>query len=151
MNRELTNRIITSLILLPVLVYSSYYSGFYFIIFLSLIYLIAFYEIIKNIKRVIFNLNANIIIIFSLYSFYYLRGETNFSLITVYWILTATFLSDIGGYTFGKIFKGKKLTKISPNKTYAGSIGSIICSLVSLTLLNEIQNFFFDKSLFIKS
>ena len=34
--------------------------------------------------------------------------------------------SDIGGYIFGKIFKGKKLTKISPNKTYSGLIGSYI-------------------------
>ena len=37
-------------------------------------------------------------------------------------------LSDIGGL-FWKIFKGKKLTKISPNKTISGSIGSFIFSL----------------------
>jgi phosphatidate cytidylyltransferase len=29
--------------------------------------------------------------------------------------------SDIGGYIFGKIFKGPKLTKISPKKTYSGA------------------------------
>ncbi len=38
--------------------------------------------------------------------------------------------SDIGGFTFGKFFKGKKLTKISPNKTVSGSIGSFILSLL---------------------
>ena len=38
-------------------------------------------------------------------------------------------MSDIGGFTFGKFFKGRKLTKISPNKTISGSIGSFIFSL----------------------
>ena len=37
--------------------------------------------------------------------------------------------TDIGGYTFGKLFKGKKLTKISPNKTYSGLIGSLLISV----------------------
>ena len=37
--------------------------------------------------------------------------------------------SDIGGFIFGKIFKGPKLTKISPNKTIAGSLGSILLSI----------------------
>tara|TARA_B100000767_G_C19665115_1_gene492750 strand:- start:503 stop:1078 length:576 start_codon:yes stop_codon:yes gene_type:complete len=40
-----------------------------------------------------------------------------------------TILSDIGGLVFGKIFKGRKLTKISPQKTVSGSIGSFIFSL----------------------
>ena len=39
-------------------------------------------------------------------------------------------MSDIGGLVFGKIFKGKKLTKISPNKTISGSIGSFIFSML---------------------
>ena len=40
--------------------------------------------------------------------------------------------SDIGGFTFGKLFKGKKLTKISPNKTYSGVIGSYILSFIAV-------------------
>ena len=43
-------------------------------------------------------------------------------------------LSDIGGLVFGKIFKGKKLTKISPNKTVSGSIGSFILSILLIPL-----------------
>ena len=139
MNSELINRILTSLILLPILIGSLFYSGYYFIIFLSLVYFISFYEIFKNTKNLMFNIIANIVLIFSLYAFYNLRGDTNYSLITLYWILSVNFLSDIGGYTFGKIFKGKKLTKISPNKTYSGSIGSIILSCLSLPLLNLLQ------------
>ena len=42
--------------------------------------------------------------------------------------------SDLGGFFFGKIFKGKKLTKISPNKTISGSIGSFITSLFTIPI-----------------
>ena len=56
-------------------------------------------------------------------------------------------MSDIGGYVFGKIFKGKKLSKISPNKTYSGAFGSLFLSCLSLPLINLFQNFFFNKLL----
>ena len=147
MDYELIKRIFTSLVILPILIYSSYYSGLYFIIFLGFMYFLSFYEIIKNTKNLLFNIVSNVILIFALYSFYNLRGDTNLSLITTYWVLLATFLSDIGGFVFGRIFKGKKLTKISPNKTYAGSIGSIISSLASLILLNAGQHFFLNDNL----
>ena len=48
--------------------------------------------------------------------------------LTFLWLIILTWLSDIGGYIFGKLFGGPKLTKISPNKTWAGAIGSIILS-----------------------
>ena len=133
MNYELVKRILTSLVLLPILIYCSYNSGFYFIIFLSTIYFFSFYEIFKNTKNFLFNFISNIIIIFALFSFYYLRGETSSSLTLLYWILLSTFLSDIGGYTFGKIFKGPKLTKISPKKTITGAFGSLIFSMVLMS------------------
>jgi phosphatidate cytidylyltransferase len=147
MNSELINRILTSLILLPILIGSLFYSGYYFIIFLSLVYFISFYEIFKNTKNLMFNIIANIVLIFSLYAFYNLRGDTNYSLITLYWILSVNFLSDIGGYTFGRLFKGKKLTKISPNKTYSGSVGSIFFSSSSLPLFEVLQIFLLDEKL----
>ena len=95
MYRELINRILTSLLLMPILIYSLYYSGFYFIIFLSIVYLICFYEIIKNTKNLFFIISSNIVLIFSLFSFYYLRGFSNYSLIIMYWILVSTFLSVV--------------------------------------------------------
>ena len=55
----------------------------------------------------------------------------------VYSILVAI-LSDVGGLIFGKTFKGKKLSKISPNKTVSGSLGSFLCSLFLLL-------FYYDK------
>ena len=50
-------------------------------------------------------------------------------------IISICICTDIGGYCFGKLFKGKKLTKISPNKTYSGAIGSYISALLIPTVL----------------
>ena len=58
--------------------------------------------------------------------------------IIFYLIITICISTDIGGYVFGKILKGKKLTKISPNKTYSGLFGSYISSTTLCVL-------FYDK------
>ena len=50
-------------------------------------------------------------------------------------ILFICIFTDIGGYVFGTLFKGPKLTKISPNKTYSGAIGSYIFALLIPTIL----------------
>jgi len=140
MRNETLNRILTSLVLLPILFYATIHSSLYLITLLIIGYSLCVYEVIKNTKNIFFNFFANIILCVSFYSFYYLRGDTEYSLIILFWILTSTFFSDIGGYIFGKIFKGKKLTKISPNKTYSGALGSIFLSLLSLPLLNLLQH-----------
>ena len=56
-------------------------------------------------------------------------------------VITTCISTDLGGYIFGKIFKGPKLTKISPNKTYSGVYGSFILPIVFVTLI--LQNSFF--------
>ena len=147
MQNEIVTRILTSIILLTIVFFAIVYSGIYLIFLLILFYFLSAYEIIKNTKSIFFNLFANILLIFSFCSFFYLRGNTDYTLIILFWILISTFLSDIGGYTFGKIFKGKKLTTISPNKTYSGSFGSLILSCISLPLLNLAQEFFFSELL----
>jgi phosphatidate cytidylyltransferase len=144
---ELLKRIFTSIVLLPILFIAIIYTGIYLISLLIIVYFLCAYEIIKNTRNLFFNLSGNILLISSLYSFYYLRGDTKYSLIIIFWILISTFLSDIGGYIFGNIFKGKKLTKISPNKTYSGSAGSIILSLLSLPMLNLLQYYFHNELL----
>jgi phosphatidate cytidylyltransferase len=147
MKNELLNRILTSIILLPILLYATILSGVYLIILLSTIYILSFYEIIKNTRNLLFIFFSNILLVLSCYSFYFLRGNDEISLILLLWFLASTFLSDMGGYIFGKTFKGKKLTKISPNKTYAGAAGSVILSLLSLPTINFLQVFYFDKIL----
>ena len=147
MKKELFNRILTSIILLPILFYATIYSGIYLIILLILFNFLSIYEIIKNTRNILFIFFASILLIFSFYSFYLLRGDTEYSLIILFWILASTFLSDIGGYIFGKILNGRKLTKISPNKTYSGAFGSLISSCLSLPLINLLQIVFFKKEL----
>ena len=69
-------------------------------------------------------------LIFSFYTFYNLSADL-FSLLFVLFICIST---DIGGYVFGKIIGGKKLTKISPKKTISGTIGSFIFCMIPLIL-----------------
>jgi len=147
MKKELLNRILTSVVLLPIVFYATIYSGVYLILLLFLFYFLSLYEIIKNTKNVLFIVFGNFLLILSFYSFYFLRGDTEYTLIILFWILISTFLSDIGGYLFGKTFKGKKLTTISPNKTYSGAFGSIVLSCLSLPLINLLQVSFFNKIL----
>ena len=145
MKSELISRILTSIILLPILCYATVYSGIYLNVLLVLFYILSVYEVIKNTKNILFISFASILLFFSFYAFYFLRGDTEYSLIILFWILISTFFSDIGGYVFGKIIKGKKLIKISPNKTYSGAIGSVVLSCFSLPLLNLFQVFFLNK------
>ena len=105
MKSELINRILTSIILFPILIYVTFNAGNFLIFFLLLVYLICIYEIVKNTKNLLFILFSGILLFFSFYSFYFLRGDTEYSLIILFWILISTFFSDIGGFVFGKIFK----------------------------------------------
>ena len=147
MKSELFKRIITSIIIFSILLFVLINSKFYLIIFLTLFYLLSSYEIYKNANSIKFIFLSNIFLLIAFYFFYYLRGDSVEELIFLCWALFATFLSDIGGYTFGKIFGGKKLTKISPNKTYSGAVGSLVFSLLSLPILFLIQKNFLTEIL----
>ena len=76
---------------------------------------------------------------------FYLRGTTELSFIFLLWVLVSTFLSDIGGYVVGKAIGGKKITRISPNKTYAGVIGSIIFCLTAIPIIEITQKFLISE------
>ena len=147
MKSELLKRIITSIVIFPILLLVLINSKLYLIIFLSFFYLLAFYEIYKNSNSLKFTIISNILLLIAFYSFYYLRGDSNKELIFLCWVLFTTFLSDIGGYIFGKTFGGKKLTKISPNKTYSGALGSFALSLLSIPILVFIQKNFLNEIL----
>ena len=82
-------------------------------------------------------------------SAFHLRGSNFESGIFFIFILSICIGSDVGGYFFGKIIGGKKLTKISPNKTISGSLGSFIFSMLPIFLINfqNYINFNFELSL----
>ena len=137
MSIELKKRIITSCFLLSLLVLMFHYS---FILIISIIIIAAinwieFYALISKIfkkndfKHKVFRfLGKSISLIYlSLIVFLIM---INFELkIYIFYALLISIFSDIGGLIIGKIFKGKKLSKISPNKTISGSIGSFLFSL----------------------
>ena len=89
-------------------------------------------------KKIIKKTLGIIFLIFSFYSAYQLRnigGINSFLLIVLICIFT-----DIGGYIFGKFFKGPKLTKISPNKTYAGTFGGFLLAVVASLIYSNYIN-----------
>ena len=140
-SKDLTKRIITSipLILLITLSFNYIYILIITLLIVILISWIEFNGLISKISK--FNFNILFINLFSLiyliiFSFFVGFGilQDNFKLNMLYLILTCI-LSDVGGLILGKTFKGKKLTKISPNKTISGSIGSFIFSLIPLLII----------------
>tara|TARA_B110001450_G_C17321245_1_gene359525 strand:- start:42 stop:593 length:552 start_codon:yes stop_codon:yes gene_type:complete len=62
--------------------------------------------------------------------------------IVILYPLLVSIGTDIGGLVFGKVFKGKKLSKVSPNKTVAGSIGSFIFSLTLIPFFLDMMSFY---------
>ena len=141
MGNELKKRISTSAFLMSLLTAMYFYSFVMIIalIVIAMIVWIEFYALISKILprnklkdkllRFVFKaisllyLSLLVYFIFSIESYY-----PNLKLYLLYSVLVAV-LSDVGGLVIGKTFKGKKLTKFSPNKTVSGSIGSFIFSL----------------------
>ena len=160
MSTELKKRIITSLMLSALLMLMYFYSFIMIIslIIISMICWVEFYALISKIikkdsikgKLFRFLYKSTSLLYFSLLIFFLIYIETyhsNLNIYILYSILVAI-LSDIGGFVFGKTFKGKKLTKISPNKTVSGSIGSFV---LSLSLIPFFNNVFADHNLLILS
>jgi len=150
---ELHKRILTSIILLPIIIFSIIYSHISFILLLFIFLSLSIYEWFNlNIKKY----SATIVIgyFFIITSFVFaflLRGENLEDHIIFLWVLFVCFFSDIGGYFFGKIIGGKKITKISPNKTYSGMVGSFIFSLFPIYIFNLISFYFLNINLFFLS
>ena len=133
MSKELFKRIISSVILIPLVFYFILSGSLYTIIFIIICFIIACYEWSKLCKNKSHKYFGFIFLLFSFYSFYDLSMELSL-LIFVILICIST---DIGGYVFGKTFKGPKITKISPNKTYAGMVGGYLLSLVCLSIITN--------------
>ena len=133
MNKELFRRILSSIIILPIVFYCLLAGSFFLIFLIILCLIVAFREWNAMNKNKFNKIFGFIYLLFAFYTFYHLSTEL-FLLIYVILICIST---DIGGYIFGKIFKGPKITKISPKKTYAGSIGGYLLSLVFLSLISN--------------
>ena len=144
MSLDIKKRIITSVFLVIFLFSMFIDRNFLFIalIVISTVSIFEFYKLItKILKKNVFKKYASVIffiiyiILFNIVFYSLALGyETRLFVLVTVLICIA---SDIGGLVFGKMFKGKKLTKISPNKTISGSIGSFTMSFLVIFLLIE--------------
>ena len=130
-------RFLSSIILFPLALYFIAHGSFMLMFLTTICFVVACYEWQMMTKKKSYKIYGFIFLIFSFYTFYELSLEIFYG----FFVIIICISTDIGGYVFGKIFKGPKLTKISPNKTISGSLGSFILSmLISSILLGYIFN-----------
>ncbi|MDC1540871.1 phosphatidate cytidylyltransferase [Candidatus Pelagibacter ubique] len=140
MSSNIKKRILTSILLIALLLGMFFYSYIMIIslIIIAIISWIEFYALISKILKKNILKDKFFKFFYKALSLIYLSGlvylifaiESEYSNLKIYLLYSVivAILSDIGGLVCGKIFKGKKLTKISPNKTISGSIGSFMFS-----------------------
>ena len=139
-SNNLKKRIYTSLVLLAIVFLIFKYSLFliYFLIILGVLSILEFLKITRNIFNRRFTnyaVNSFFISYISIFCLiFFLFSNINGLKIILFILLFGCIASDVGGFIFGKILGGPKLTKISPNKTYSGAMGSILLSLIIVFL-----------------
>ena len=147
MKDEVFKRILSSIILFPVVISIIIYSSILLNLLLIICFCLVVYEwhMLSKTKKYYF-----LGIFFLLLSFYtiYKFKDLNNNYINFLFILLICISTDIGGYIFGKIFKGPKLTTISPNKTVSGFIGSYILSVLFIIIFFQILSSFKFKTSF---
>ena len=149
MSTELKKRLFTSIFLISLL-YVMYFYSFIMIISLIIIAMIVWIEFYALISKIIsgktfkdkllrFLYKSISLLYLSILVYYIFAIESyypNLKLYLIYSVLVSI-MSDIGGLVIGKTFKGRKLIKISPNKTISGSIGSFMFSLTLIPFFYE--------------
>ena len=141
MDSNLFNRIITSIILLLFLSISLFINSYILLFSLIIISLISYIEF-NSLKKKIWKKKNNIVFFVNILSILYLIFFTWITFksyenppIEIIFVILICIFSDTGGYIFGKLIGGKKLSKISPNKTISGTVGSFLLSLMSIIIL----------------
>ena len=149
MSGELLKRIFSSFILIPFSIFIILIGSFYFNVFLLICLIISIYEWNNISKKLLLKIFGFFFLILSFFSIYKLRNDFDGEYLLVFFILLICVSTDLGGFIFGKIFKGPRLTKISPNKTYSGVVGSYILSFIlALFYYLKLKSFYLDKSIF---
>ena len=150
---ELTKRVISSFILIPTVFFVIIEGSFIFNFFIFICFVISAYEWIQMSKSNIQKIFGLFFIIFSFLTIFKIRNDFNQDYFHILLIAIICISTDTGGYFFGKLLKGPKLTKLSPNKTYAGVIGSFLLSIIITILFFEltlkIHNFKYSEGTFI--
>jgi len=150
MSKNFLLRFFSSLLLGPFVVFVVYLENYLFYLLILIIVTLAVYETIKLRVKIIKIFIFILLMIFTL-SALKIYNINNGKYVIIF-ILLLTWLSDIGGYVFGKFIGGKKIKIISPNKTYSGFFGSFLfvqtfgfyAKSLNLSFINEtVLNFYF--------
>ena len=136
---EITKRIFSSLILIPICVFVIIKGSLIFNVFISICLIITAYEWFKMSKTNIQKILGLLFVILSFYSIFKIRNDFNQDYFHILLIAIICVSTDAGGYIFGKLLKGPKLTKLSPNKTYNGVAGSFLLAFVITILFYELS------------
>jgi len=148
MSNNFKIRLLISILFSPIIISLIYLGDWYFNFLLLIVLILGLFEIYK-IKELKIKFTIIIFFIFFIFCSYKINNTTDGEKIFLL-LLIITWLSDSGGYLFGKIIGGKKINFISPNKTYIGFFGSIAFSQLAIIYQNYIDIFFY-KNLFINS
>ena len=134
MKKELFKRILSSIILIPIALFFIVKGTYFFNFFILICLFVSIYEWHNMSKKKEHKILGIIFLILSFYSAYYFRNEFYGNYLYLIMIIFICVFTDIGGYIFGNFFKGPKLTKISPKKTYSGVIGGYLFSIIFMAL-----------------
>ena len=148
MKNELIKRVISSIILIPISFFIIIKGSIMFNFFLFIIFLLSLSEWIKMKIKTIVKVLGFLFLVLSFFSIYNLRNDVDEGFLNVIFVLIICISTDIGGFIFGKLFKGPKLTSISPNKTYSGILGSFLLTIIISTIfINVFKENFLNNNL----
>jgi len=141
MKSEFSKRFFSSIILTPLVLFLIILGSPILDYFILFCFIITIYEWYKMMTNKIYFVIGSIYLMFSFFSILKIRNDIENGFLYILIVLLICISTDVGGYLFGKILKGPKLTKISPNKTYAGSCGSYIFSILVIKLIYSYEFF----------
>ena len=141
MTKNLQTRLFSILIILPVVFTIIFDGKIIFNLFLISCFVLAVIEWINLVKKITYKYFGILFLIISFLSAYKIRNYFEDNTLNQYfffYILIVCIFTDIGGFFFGKLIKGPKLTKISPNKTISGSVGALVLSIFAAFLFSNL-------------
>ena len=140
---NLAIRAVSSSVLAPFFLWVVYINNIFFHFLLLLVFVISLYELkFVFIKNKIFYVCLFSLMLVFLFSALEVRGNTNSDFYYFLWVILIVWLSDIGGYIFGNIFKGPALSKWSPKKTFSGLFGSLMLAQSAFAIFSAFGQIF---------
>ncbi len=136
--KNINKRLLTSLFLLIIIIFSFSINKIlilliFFVSFVSLVEINSIFKKIyknnKSFRLICFSISLLYMVYFSFVIILFLMNSFDIRKFTIIFLMLISVSTDVGGFVFGKLIGGKKLTSISPNKTYAGVVGSLLLSL----------------------